>query len=107
MGSNYHPSDTPDVGHDHDQRGRSFQANDPDKCLSTDIVLAVADVSGSDPTDLRPLNDVVNVDALDNLFASEQSGVETDRVSFDYQGYRVTVYRDGEILVQSRDGSDA
>lgn len=98
--------DRQDTESEYDRVGRSFHATDPDKCISTDIVLAVAEVSGRDPTELRPLNDVINADALDSLFTPERPGNETDQISFDYQGYRVTVYRDREILLQSRGGSD-
>jgi len=98
--------DPQDIGGEYGRAGRSFHATDPEKSISTDIILAVAEVSGSDPTELRPLNDVINVDALDSLFTPGRPGNESDQISFDYQGYRVTVYRDREILLQSRGGSD-
>lgn len=100
-----HTAICPDVG---DGRGEaiSFRADDPDQSLATDIVLAVAEVTGTDPTELRPLHDVIDADALDRLFHQESSGAETDRISFNYHCYRVTVYRDSEILLQPRGTTD-
>lgn len=85
----------------------TFRADDPEQTLSTDIALAVAEVSGCDPTELRPLNDFIAADALDQLFARRSQGDDSDRVSFSYQGYQVTVYRDREILLRPRDVSDS
>ncbi|WP_311173519.1 HalOD1 output domain-containing protein [Halobellus ordinarius] len=99
--------DRPDIEINRDEQVRVFRADDPEQGVSTDIVLAVAELSGSDPTELRPLNDVIDADALDSLFSRKHPGSENDRVSFNYQGYRVTVYRDGEIMLQPRGGIDA
>lgn len=73
--------------------------------VSISVILAVADVSGMDPNEQKPLNDVVDPEALDDLFAraQESAGGETDCVSFTYSGFRVTVYRDGEVVLQPRD----
>lgn len=90
-----------------DGRMKVHQADDPEQNLSTDIVLAVSEASGSEPTDLPPLNKVIDGDALDQLFAGKTQGNGTDQVSFNYNGYRVTVYRDGEIVLQERGGTDS
>lgn len=97
------PSDVAERGTD----GVSvFHADDPEAGLATDVVLAVAELSESDPTELPPLSDVIDADALDRLFGPGHSGDGSDRVSFNYHGYRVTVCRDGEIMLQRRDGTD-
>jgi hypothetical protein len=97
------PSDAVERG---DDGVRMFHADDPETGLATDVVLAVAEISESDPTELPPLSDVIDADALDRLFGPDHSGDGSDRVSFNYHGYRVTVCRDGEIMLQRRDGTD-
>lgn len=60
------------------------------------VVEAVAAVSGRDATDLPPLYESVDADALNTLF--DPAGVDSDRpmsVSFTYVGYGVRVDRDG------------
>lgn len=47
----------------------------------------VADRASTDPTELPPLSEVLDVDALDVLIASMGDGA----VSFPYAGYTVTV----------------
>lgn len=64
------------------------------------VVSAVADVSGVDPFELPPLNDVINAEALNELVASERhSGLES--VSFEYAGYDVVVTGSGDVKVAS------
>lgn len=71
---------------------------------SLSIILGVAEITDTDPNEQEPLNDVIDPEALDGLFArTTPSGGETDCTSFTYAGFRVTVYRDGEVLLQPRD----
>lgn len=69
--------------------------------LSDGVVLAVAEAAGVGPTELRTLNGVVDPDALDSLFRGDAGGT----VSFEYEGYVVTVRATGEIVV--REPADA
>lgn len=67
---------------------------------STAIVEATAATTGREPTDLPPLYDYVDGDALDTLLC----GGSTDRgnhvdVQFRYAGVVVTVKRDGHIAI--------
>ncbi|MFC3957611.1 HalOD1 output domain-containing protein [Halovivax cerinus] len=72
--------------------------------LGVRIVTEIADREGVDPTGLTPpLQDVVDVDALEALFEPTPT---TDRdcvgsVSFTYVGYEVTVAADGAITVEN------
>jgi hypothetical protein len=68
------------------------------------VVREVAEATGSDPTDLPPLYEVVDPDALDGLFRSrtaesETSGTEVAGsgpvVRFSYADRHVSVRRDG------------
>lgn len=70
------------------------------------VVEAVAAREGVDPVELdRPLNDVLDPDALDRLVRSydAQPGASPFEVSFTYYGYSVTVSSSGTVRV---DGSD-
>jgi len=63
------------------------------------VVDAVASESDLPPTELDPLFDVVDVDALNSLFTSTSASRSGD-VSFRYHGYLVSVsVVDGEINV--------
>ena len=68
---------------------------------TTRVIEAVASASDTDATELPPLHDSVDTDALNALFDS--GGSESDpslRVSFVYDGYTVRVDRDG-VAVRS------
>ncbi len=63
--------------------------------LSEAAVIAVADERGIDPTDLPPLYEFVDPDALDALFEGRcEMGGE---VRFTLDGCVVTVYADGRV----------
>ncbi len=62
--------------------------------LCTQIVEAVAQVKDVDPLSLAPLRDSVDTDALDRLFDSQNQGLQ---VTFEYEGYTVTVQGDRQI----------
>ncbi|RBI58777.1 hypothetical protein DMJ13_25880 [halophilic archaeon] len=63
------------------------------------MITHVAAQKGVNPTTLDPLYEVINPEALENLFAPQFDGTSrTDgRVEFAYSGYRVTVTSDGDI----------
>lgn len=71
----------------------------PDARPSTLVVEAVAAAEDVDETDLPPLNDVTDPDALDALCAPRRDG--SDRVgclvAFEYVGYTVTVDKRGRV----------
>lgn len=79
---------------------------DVGQSIGTCVVLGVAEVSGIDPVELQQLNSVVDAEALDALFDHSRQGSSSDHVSFNYHGYRVTVYRDDEILLQPHQHTD-
>ena len=66
--------------------------------LALTIVEEVADIEGSRPLDLPPLNDSIDVDSLEQLIGS------LDRfatVQFTYCQYRITVTGDGTIFIDT------
>ena len=77
---------------------------DSETSLSFEVIAAVAEREGVDPTDIEPptyeaLYDVVNPEALDALFAPREDGTPrgTGRVEFTFSGYRIVVSSDGEV----------
>lgn len=75
--------------------------------ISTTIVLAVSDLTGRPIDELTPLSDVVNPDALDELLRPEGTALGQDvpiSVTFEYEGYSVTVRRDGHVGIQPSAG---
>lgn len=66
------------------------------------ITEVVAASTGADPSELRPLYEVVDPDALDRVFAPTNSDGErttrTGHVVFRYEGCRVRVTADGCVV---------
>lgn len=66
--------------------------------LSTRVVEKIAERTRTDPTHLpTPLAEVVNPDALDNLFADRDPD---GQVTFTYEGFTVTARSDGTVNVR-------
>lgn len=93
---------------DYDDGARAYKV-DPatvrEQGVSVSVILAVARVSGTDPNEQKPLDTVIDPDALDSLFdrTHESTGGTTDCIPFTYAGFRITVYRDDEVSLQLRD----
>ena len=70
------------------------------------VVEAVADAEGVDPEALAPpLYEAIDPDALNRIFAATPTADRTaERVGFRYSGYEVTIYGDGSVSVESREG---
>lgn len=83
---------------------RNFQHDwNGDNTLTETILNAVATMEGNSPTELEPLTDRVDPDALNELFSTRFGGGQRlqGNVRFPFHGYAVTIYADGEIIVQS------
>lgn len=63
------------------------------------VVRLVAIASDREATDLEPLAQIIDTDALNALFstARSRSDEHSAKVSFRYEGYRVEVDADGEV----------
>lgn len=72
-----------------------------DYSSSTAVVLAVAAVTETDPLDLGSLNDRLDPECLDGLFAPQQYGTPRaeGQVTFQFSGYEVTVHSDGVVVL--------
>lgn len=68
---------------------------------SAAVVTAVAAFTGTEPSDLAPLYDVVEPDALDSLctHADRVGGESVHRLWFPYEGVDVCVHSDGQVRV--------
>lgn len=75
-----------------------------DSSVASSVVTAVSKADGVDPSDLPPLQETVDGDALDALFARSSTGTDGPRVAFHYAGHRVTVESDGAITVSPEPG---
>lgn len=75
---------------------------DDDASICMAIVELIARCEGVDPTDIdRPLNEVVDTDALDRLFdPGSGPGQFGGEVSFRYCGYAVTVDGRRRIVIE-------
>ena len=72
--------------------------------LSETVVTTVAEREGVEPTELTPLYEVVDPDALDGLFAPLGGSPSTEgEVTFPYQGYEVTAYSTGRVELRPAD----
>lgn len=73
--------------------------------LAVTVLKAVADREGVDVTDLPPLDDIVNPDALDEVFARKHDGTprQGGRITFSYAGYSVTVHSDQGVELREQD----
>lgn len=69
---------------------------------STATVLTVAEALDVEPTELEPLARTVDPDALDDLFSDP--GAPT-RLSFTYEGIRVTLRGDDVVAVGTPSGA--
>ena len=76
-----------------------------DKPPSISVVEAVLEAVEKDLKDLRPLYEVIDPDALDQLFESPRQS-RGGYIMFEFEGCNVTVNGDGSIAVspQTNDG---
>jgi hypothetical protein len=67
-----------------------------DESVATAIAFAVAQVTGHQATELKPLGSIVDCEALDTLVKSAEPALS---VSFLYEGCRIFVSGDGTIEI--------
>lgn len=72
-----------------------------DCSLSYAVLDAVASHEGASMSDLPPLRDAINPDALDTLFARTLDGRarQMGEVRFEYSGYTIAIDTDGQVNV--------
>lgn len=71
--------------------------------IDTTVIEAIAAVTDSDPTEIPPLYDVVDPEALGDLFARPRRAEYRNRtegtVAFQFAGCEVRFHADGRVLV--------
>lgn len=74
---------------------------DQSTSLSEAVIDAVADAEGVEPTDLQPLYDVLDPDALDSLFQphSHTGRSAQGQITFEYHDYEVYVNENGQVTL--------
>ncbi|MFC4451817.1 HalOD1 output domain-containing protein [Halorussus aquaticus] len=86
-----------------DRDGRAaYRVPSTDWSVSTAVVEAVAEVADRDPlAENFVLYDAIDPDALDCIFADHgnEASRTSGRVVFDFQGCRVEVHADGDLVV--------
>lgn len=86
---------------------RTHHDRDSPAKLSTTLVHALADVMDRDVTDAgEALYRSVDPEAIDRIFSSTEDGAPRapGHVAFAVEGYRVTVYSDGDIVITPPEG---
>lgn len=85
---------------------RSYEVRhrpEPDQPLFITVTKTVAAVTGIEVEALRPLYEVVEPNALEDLFApasgTDARSKRTGHVTFSYEGCLVRVFADGEVVV--------
>lgn len=66
------------------------------------IVASVSELVGTEPSELPPLNNTIDVDALSEIFnwdSAESSQLQSRCVTFRYEACEITVYADGQIRI--------
>lgn len=71
---------------------------------STVVVLAIAAVTDSDAREVETLNDRIDPDCLDGIFAPRKDGTPRGegRLTFPFAEHEVTVHGDGVVVLDPR-----
>lgn len=81
-------------------RPASTDSDEPSDSVTTAVVEAVAGHRDVDPAAFEPpLNDVIDADALESLFAPTRRGTRSGSVTFEYGELEVTVDANGTVDV--------
>lgn len=67
------------------------------------VIQAVAVYSNTEPLELPPLGDAIDLDALDAAIGTMEDG----QIDFRYAGYAVTVHSDGTVDVVDQSDDSA
>lgn len=78
--------------------------------ISTTVITGLSEVLDTSVDDLSSLSEVAPLDSFDDVLrpaAPDGSPRRSDlRLMFEYESYRVTVYRNGEVRIQSSEDVD-
>lgn len=81
---------------------------DGDRSPTEAVVMAIAALTNTEPTDVAPLYESIDVDALDRLFENRSAGRDPSEtvLGFTVNGWNVFVRDDGRIRVCDPAGPD-
>lgn len=70
--------------------------------VSAEVIGLLTEVTGRKQDELEPLNDVVDTDSLDTIFADRPNGIPRDGgvIVFQSNGCEISVYGDGVVVVR-------
>ena len=71
----------------------------PSESVNEAVVQTIATLENVDPTEIEPLYDSIDPDALEALIERGSRHQSETAVEFDYSGYRVRVSTTGELHV--------
>lgn len=76
-----------------------------EETVSERVISKVAERTGTDPLELRPLYEVVDPEALDRFFETGRARADgpENRVQFTYSGCDVEISGDGTVRVSTTD----
>ncbi|QLD85296.1 hypothetical protein HWV23_05995 [Natronomonas halophila] len=77
---------------------------------SYSVIKAVSQATATAPDEMQPLYEVIDSDALDQLFAREDphgTALSDGFARFRYEGTEVTVYADGRTTVSRLDSDES
>lgn len=85
---------------DHDGSAFVYELDDQET-VSEGVVVAVSAIANRSPTELTPLYRTLDTDALDQLTGrhARTQASRAVQLTFEYEGYTVTVHGDHEIQV--------
>ena len=96
---------TDDVDLDYDEESGSYRTRYADNWEnpSVRVLEAVAAIRNTDPTDLDPLDEYVDPDALNAVFQPTRANPGTHgSLSFGYEDLSITVHSDGDVELREQ-----
>lgn len=73
-----------------------------DDSLMFNIVAGLAEVTGKDTDEIEPIQDKVDVDAIESLFQDDEHlGEVTGMVSFEHEGQEISISSDGNVVFRT------
>ncbi len=72
-----------------------------DGSLMMNIVAGLAEVTGKETDEIEPIQDKIDVDAVESLFRRDgRLGDATGVVSFEHEGQEISISSDGSVVFQ-------
>lgn len=90
-------SDGLKIGMEYEVESETYYTyHEPGGSMAETVVRAVATVSGTEPTDMEPLTETVDPDALDRIVSSFPADRRWN-LTFSFHGYEVSIEASGRV----------